>query len=123
MKFQDSNSNHSRTSASVTHAQMDRQVDPWTAPNKYATSLLRSWDMKMVDGRRDRRQRTSALQAHLVSLKAQLNENPLFMTPRRTLKMLSVSNIASYVFGYLQQKDRFYNIVSFCVDMEHINTK
>ena len=43
-----------------------------------------------------------ALQVHLMSRKVQVNKTPSFMTFRRkfTLKMLTVSNIASYAFGY-----------------------
>ena len=58
-----------------------------------------------------------ALQVHLMSRKAQMNKTPSFITFRRkfTFKMLTVSNIASYAFGYC--------MVLICIDMEHIDTK
>ena len=66
MKFQDSVSNGSQTSASVTHAQIDRQADtdPWTVPNQYTLQFVVGIKKCLPDGR----QRMPALQVDLLSL-------------------------------------------------------
>ena len=65
----------------------------------YPSSSSKLGALNMLDRRTPE---MAALQVHLMSLQAQVNKNTSFIAFRRKfiLKMLTVSNIASYAFGY-----------------------